>query len=144
MKFSQCFLLLSLVTSVAMTSNVRANEPDPFNKRLLRVELVMSFRKEINLTKQQSDDLGKLVVQMQQSVAQKQWEMQSDYFALIEALDKSRIDEDEALSLVKSAVDAENAIKVEQIRLLIRLRNLLSADQIQFLRDQLDNGWSDS
>lgn len=138
------FCISALLAAVLSTGHVSAAEPDPFHKRLLPVELVMSFRQEINLSKQQRDELGRLVVQMQQSVAEKQWEMQSDYFALIDTLDQTRIDEAEAISLVESAVDAENAIKVEQIRLLIRLRNLLNAQQIEFLRKQLDDGWSES
>jgi len=36
------------------------------------------------------------------------------------------------------------AIKVEQVRLLIRLRNLLTAEQVEFLRKKLDEGWSES
>ena len=144
MKFVQYLSLILVLAAGFVSRDVQADEPDPFHKRLLPVELVMSYRKEIELSQQQSDELGKLVVQMQQSVAQKQWEMQSDYFALIEALDQTRIDEEEAIALVQSAIAAENAIKVEQVRLLVRLRNLLSPQQIEFLRRQLDNGWTDS
>ncbi|XOV82008.1 MAG: hypothetical protein ACFHXK_14205 [bacterium] len=144
MKFLQSLLLICLLTVCLVSSDVAADEPDPFHKRLLPVELVMSFRREIKLSEAQSEELGKLVVQMQQAVAQKQWEMQSDYFALIDALDQSRIDEARAITLVQSAIAAENAIKVEQIRLLVRLRNLLQPEQIEFLRRQLDNGWSES
>jgi Spy/CpxP family protein refolding chaperone len=132
-----------LAASVA-SINAHAEEPGPFNKRLLPVELVMSFRNEIDLSAAQNDQIGKLVVQVQQSVAEKQWQMQSDYFALVKALDQTKIDEDVAIKLAKSAVDAENAIKIEQIRLLIRLRNLLTTDQVEFLRKRLDEGWSDT
>lgn len=135
-----CCLLASLAASI----NLHAEEPGPFNKRLLPVELVMSFRNEIDLSAAQNDQIGKLVVQVQQSVAEKQWQMQSDYFALVKALDKTKIDEDVAIKLARSAVDAENAIKIEQIRLLIRLRNLLTPAQVDFLRQQLDEGWSDT
>ena len=133
----------SLCLAVSLTSaHALAEESDPFDKRLLPVELVMSFRNEIGLTKAQNDAIGKLVVQVQQAVAEKQWQMQSDYFALIETLDEPRIDEAEAIALAQSAVEAENTIKIEQIRLLIRLRNLLEPEQIAFLRQQLDDGWS--
>lgn len=133
-----------LLACLAANINVHAEESDPFNKRLLPVELVMSFRNEIDLSAAQHDQIGKLVVQVQQSVAEKQWQMQSDYFALIEALDETMIDEAVAIKLAKSAVDAENAIKIEQIRLLIRLRNLLTPEQVDFLRTRLDEGWSDT
>ena len=86
--------------------------------------------------------IGKLVVEVQKSVAEKQWQMQSTYFELIEQLEATEIDEDETLRLVRSAIDTENDIKVEQVRLLIRLRNLLNPEQIAYLKDKIANGWS--
>jgi Spy/CpxP family protein refolding chaperone len=131
-----------VLAGLLFAGHAHSAEDDPFKKRLLPVELVMSFRSEIGLTKNQRNEIGKMVVQTQQSVAEKQWQMQSDYFELIAELDKPKIDEDTALALAKSAVDAENAIKIEQVRLLIRLRNLLEPEQISFLREQLNKGWS--
>jgi Spy/CpxP family protein refolding chaperone len=114
---------------------------DPFGDRLLPVELVMAFRKDINLTAAQNKHLGELVVSLQTAVASKQWEMQSAYFELIDVLDQPTIDEARATELAKRAIDTENQIKVEQLRLLIRLRNMLEPEQIQYLRARLAEGW---
>jgi Spy/CpxP family protein refolding chaperone len=111
-----------------------AAEEDPFDGRLLPLELVMAHRKDIGLTRDQSTRIGELVVAMQKAVADKQWRMQSAYFDLMALLDEPAIDEAAALALAKQAVDTENEIKLEQMRLLIRLRNLLTADQITLLR----------
>ena len=118
-----------------------AAEKDPFNGKLLPVELVMSFRKEIDLTSEQNKAIGKMIVEVQKSIAERQWQMQSSYFELMEQLDEVEVDEEAALALAKQAVDTENEIKLEQMRLLIRLRNLLEPQQIAFLREQLANGW---
>ena len=118
-----------------------AAEKDPFNGKLLPVELVMSFRKEISLTSEQNKAIGKMIVEVQKSVAEKQWQMQSVYFDLMEKLDEAKVDEEAAIALAKQAVDTENAIKLAQMRLLIRLRNLLEPQQIAFLREQLNSGW---
>jgi Spy/CpxP family protein refolding chaperone len=118
-----------------------AAEKDPFNGKLLPVELVMSFRKEIDLTSEQNKAIGKMIVEVQKSIAERQWQMQSSYFELMEQLDEVKVDEEAALALAKQAVDTENEIKLEQMRLLIRLRNLLEPQQIAFLREQLINGW---
>jgi len=133
-----CTLLLSLFC----TGSRAASPPDdPFGNRLLPVELIMAFRKQIDLTPEQNKHIGELVVALQTNVAAKQWEMQSAYFELIEVLDQPTIDEARATALAKRAIDTENQIKVEQLRLLIRLRNLLSAEQIAYLRARLAEGW---
>ena len=117
------------------------HDEDPFQGRLLPVELVMAFRRDVNLSKAQNEKIGSMVVDMQKDVAAKQWAMQTAYFDLLEVMDAPTIDEDEAIRLVRQAIDAENDIKVNQIRMLIQLRNLLDEDQIAFLRARLDEGW---
>ena len=126
------------------SQSAAADEPDPFEGRLLPLELVMSFRKEIDLTKEQNREIGQLVVELQKSVAEKQWQMQSAYFDLIEALDEDKIDEEHTIGLVDTAVGTENQIKLEQIRFLIRIRNMLNDEQIAFLREKIDEGWTES
>ena len=113
-----------------------AAEADPFDGRLLPLELVMAHRKEIDLTGGQNKQIGALVVEMQKAVADKQWQMQSAYFDLMAVLDEPQVDEAQALELARQAVDTENEIKIEQMRLLIRVRNLLTAEQIATLRSK--------
>ena len=138
-------LTLALVlATLTVSPQVVADEPDPFEGRLLPLELVMSFRKEIDLTKEQNREIGQLVVELQKSVAEKQWQMQSAYFDLIEALDEEKIDEEHTIGLVDTAVGTENEIKLEQIRFLIRIRNMLDENQIAFLREKIDEGWTES
>jgi Spy/CpxP family protein refolding chaperone len=113
-----------------------AAEADPFDGRLLPLELVMAHRKEIGLTAGQNKQIGALVVDMQKAVADKQWRMQSAYFDLMAVLDEPQVDETRALELARQAVDTENEIKLEQMRLLIRVRNVLTAEQIATLRSK--------
>ncbi|MEM6999972.1 MAG: hypothetical protein AAF529_04255 [Pseudomonadota bacterium] len=118
-----------------------AEDADPFQGRLLPLELVMEFRRQIELTDKQNDAIGELVVALQRAVARRQWQMQSAYFDLKDALDAKQIDEEPTLQLVRQALQSENQIKVAQIGFLIKLRNLLDDKQIEFLRKQLDAGW---
>jgi Spy/CpxP family protein refolding chaperone len=101
----------------------------------------MAFRKQIDLTPEQNKRIGALVVELQQNVAGKQWEMQTAFTDLLEQLDQNPIDEQRALDLTKHAVDIENQIKVEQLRMLIRVRNMLTDSQVEFLRARLAAGW---
>lgn len=131
----------TLVGCLLGTSPALAADPDPFGGRLLPIELVMAFRKQIDLTPEQSKRIGALVVELQQNVAGKQWEMQTAFTDLLEQLDQNPIDEQRALDLTKRAVDIENQIKVEQLRMLIRVRNMLTDPQVEFLRARLAAGW---
>ena len=125
-----------LVMLLAMTPfpAFAEEEEDPFDGRLLSLELIMAHRSEIGLTRAQNKEIGELVVAVQQAVAGKSWDMQSAYFELMEVLDEAQIDEDRAIALAKQAVDTENEIKLEQMRLLIRLRNLLTPEQVAVLQ----------
>lgn len=128
-------MMVCMVTLIAPPLTVVAQEQaDPFDGRLLPVELIMTHRTEIGLTTAQNKRIGELVVAVQQAVAGYQWEMQSAYFELIEVLDQADIDETRAIALVRKAVETENEIKLEQMRLLIRLRNLLTPEQVTLLQ----------
>jgi Spy/CpxP family protein refolding chaperone len=137
-RFSCGVLLCGLLMGV---SDPAAAADDPFGNRVLPIELVMAYRKQIDLTPAQSKQLGEMVVALQTAVAGKQWEMQSTYFELLDVLDQPTIDEARATALAKRAIDTENEIKIEQLRLLIRLRNMLDAKQIDYLRARLAEGW---
>ena len=135
------YIVALLLCSLLFASPAGAAEPDPFGGRLLPIELVMAFRKQIDLTAEQNKRMGAMVVELQQNVAGKQWEMQSAFTDLLELLDQNPVDEARALDLAKHAVDIENTIKVEQIRMLIRVRNMLTDTQVEFLRGRLAAGW---
>ena len=132
---------LVLVCCMAVALPAAAAEPDPFGGRLLPIELVVAFRKQIDLTPEQNKRLGELVVELQQSVAGKQWEMQTTFADLLEQLDQNPIGEQRALDLARHAIDVENQIKVEQLRMLVRVRNMLTDSQVEFLRARLAAGW---
>jgi len=128
--------LLAVLLAVTPLPAFAEEKEDPFDGRLLSLELIMAHRNEIGLSKAQNKEIGELVVAVQQAVAGKSWAMQSAYFELMEVLDESEIDEDRAIALAKQAVDTENEIKLEQMRLLIRLRNLLTPEQVATLQER--------
>jgi Spy/CpxP family protein refolding chaperone len=134
-------LVVVLLLSVPRGAWANAEEDDPFQGRLLPVELVMAFRREIDLTREQSAAIGELVVELQEAVAKPQWQMQSTYFDLLESLDEPRVDEQRVMTLAEQALIQENVIKLAQIRLLVRVRNLLTPDQVAFLQARVAEGW---
>jgi len=137
----RALLLLALLAGGLHAPLARAEEDeDPFDGRLLPVELIMAHRRAIALTPEQSRRIGEHVVALQKAVAELEWQMQSSFFELLEVLDQPKIDEEEALRLADAAVGTENLIKLEQMRLLIRVRNLLTPAQVAQLRELRDDG----
>ncbi|MEM8769332.1 MAG: hypothetical protein AAGE43_17975 [Pseudomonadota bacterium] len=129
------FVLIVLAT-LPLGAVAEEKDEDPFDGRLFAPELIMANRNAIGLTGEQNKEIGKLVVAVQQAVAGRTWEMQSAYFELMEVLDEPMVDEERAIALAKQAVDTENEIKLEQMRLLIRLRNLLTPEQVAILQEK--------
>lgn len=119
----------------------RADEADPFQGKLLPLELVMEFRQQIELGRDQQKEIGRMAVELQQSVAAQQWQMQSAYFDLLDLMEAEVIDEEQAVRFMKQAIDAENAIKVAQVQFLIRVRNLLDRKQVRYLQQKVAEGW---
>ena len=128
--------LLALLIAVPHGAFAEEKDEDPFDGRLFAPELIMAHRNAIGLTAEQNKAIGELVVGVQQAVAGRTWEMQSAYFELMEVLDQPPVDEERAIALAKQAVDTENEIKLEQMRLLIRLRNLLTPEQVAILQEK--------
>lgn len=127
-------VLLALLLALPLAAVAEEEEDDPFDGRLISPELIMANRSAIDLTRDQHKQIGELMVAVQQAVAGKTWEMQSAYFELMEVLDEAVVDEEQAIGLARQAVNAENEIKLEQMRLLIRLRNLLTPEQLEILQ----------
>ncbi len=59
--------------------------------------------------------------------------MQEAYQAIMTELDRAPIDEDKILELAHKALLAENQVKKKQMAMLVRLKNLLTAEQVSYL-----------
>lgn len=118
-----------------------AAEEDPFGGRLIPIEAVMAFRKQIDLTDAQNARVGVLFSELQKEVASIQWGMQSAYFELLDVLDQSPIDPQRATEFARGAIEGETKVKLAQLRMLIEVRNLLTNEQFTFLRARIAEGW---
>jgi glutamine synthetase len=109
MVLTRRFIAMIALLAALAALPASAAEADPFGGRLLPIELVMAFKKQIDFTADQNKQMGALVVELQQNVAGKQWEMQTTFVDLLEALDQNPIEEQRALDLAKHAIDVENS-----------------------------------
>ena len=129
-----------LVAAVAIfslgTAMAADNKEDPFKGKLFAPNVILENQAELGLTKDQFTEIRAAVVEVQGSVAEYDWDMREAYLKLMAELDESPISEDRVLEHAEVALLAENQVKKHQMAMLVRLKNLLTAEQIAYLESQ--------
>jgi hypothetical protein len=129
-----------LVAAVAIfslgTAMAADNKEDPFKGKLFAPNVILENQAELGLTKDQFTEIRAAVVEVQGNVAEYEWDMREAYLKLMAELDESPISEDRVLEHAEVALLAENQVKKHQMAMLVRLKNLLTADQIAYLESQ--------
>ena len=109
------------------------DKKDPFKGKLFAPNVILENQAELNLSKEQFTKIRAAVVEVQGNVAEHEWDMREAYLRIMEELDKSPIDEDAVLEHAETALLAENQVKKHQMAMLVRLKNLLTDEQIAIL-----------
>ena len=127
------FLVLAMA-SLAVGSAIAAGpNEDVFKGKLFPPNIILEHQAELKLSKAQFTDIRAAVVAVQAGVAEHEWDMREAYQALMRELDQAPIDEDRVLEHANAALLAENQVKKKQMAMLVRLKNLLTAEQISYL-----------
>ncbi|MDX1507124.1 MAG: hypothetical protein R3358_02510 [Woeseiaceae bacterium] len=124
----------TLMTALILASPASAQDKkDPFKGKLFAPNVILENQAELDLSKEQFTKIRAAVVEVQGKVAEHEWDMREAYLRIMEELDRSPIDEDAVLEHAEAALLAENQVKKHQMAMLIRLKNLLTAEQIAIL-----------
>ena len=126
---------LSLVASVALAQGMPGKK-DVFKGKLFAPNIILENQDALALTKEQFTAIKAAVVDVQGSVAEHEWDLREAYMKTLASLDESPIDEDKVMKNVEAALLAENQVKQSQVRMLIRLRKLLTEEQVEYLQAQ--------
>ncbi len=126
-------LMCLMLSGLGTTAAAQDVKDDPFRGKLFPPNVILEHKDDLKLTKQQFTDIRAAVVEVQSGVAEHEWDMAEAYSALMQALDRTPIDEDAVLVHAESALRAENEVKKKQIAMLVRLRNLLTGEQVAYL-----------
>lgn len=110
------------------------HQKDVFKGKLFPPNVIMEHQAELGLSKEQFTAIRAAVVEVQSNVAGYEWDLREAFQRVLSALDKSPIDEDEVLASLEVALRAENEVKKQQVAMLIRLRKLLTDEQVEYLR----------
>ena len=129
--------ILVLLVAMSLGSGI-ASAADPkmdvFKGKLFAPNIILEHQAELNLNKQQFTAIRNAVVEVQGNIAGFEWDVREAYMKLMAELDKAPIDEKRVLEYASAAMLAENEVKKQQMLMLVRLRNLLTNEQIEFLQ----------
>ena len=104
-------------------------EEDPFALVLFSPELIMQHARAIRLNDEQRAAITRLIEQLQGKVIGLQWQLAEQVQALRETLGNTKVDQDRALDQLNRVLDTEKSIKKAHLEMLIRIKNVLRAEQ---------------
>ena len=125
-----CLILWSAVT----VAQAPGDQKDVFKGKLFAPNIILEHQDELALSKEQFTAIRAAVVDVQGNVAEHEWDMREAYMQIMADLDDSPVDEASVLQNVEAALLAENQVKKLQVAMLIRLRNLLTDEQVEYLQ----------
>lgn len=125
--------IAALATMGLSTAATAQDKGEPFKGKLFPPNVILENQTALDLSKEQFTKIRAAVVEVQSGVAEHEWDMREAYMKLMEELDKSPIDEARVLEHASVALSAENQVKKMQIAMLVRLKNLLTDEQIAML-----------
>ena len=111
------------------------SDADPFQGLLFSPEEVMQHQSAIGLTGEQRKQLVTEITQAQADLVPYQMEMAQFGETLMRRLAEPEIDEDAALGAATRIIELESMVKQRHLRLAIRIKNLLNAEQKTLLED---------
>jgi hypothetical protein len=103
--------------------------------RLFAPELILQHRAELKLTDAQRDALRRELVGVQAKASEIDFEMLDLSTEVTAMLDHHPIDSKPVMGQVEKMLAAENRKKMLYLEMLIRIKNLLTADQVQIARN---------
>ena len=126
----------AIILLLGAASVVAAQEPEPeFAKHLFPPELVMQHQQNLRLTPEQRTSITQAIRDLQLKVVDLQWKMQDEAQKLTELVQGARVDEAQTLAQVDRVLGVEREIKRAHMALLVRIKNLLTPEQQDALRN---------
>jgi Spy/CpxP family protein refolding chaperone len=127
-------VLLSTASAMAQQPSPHPSPDSGFASRLFPPELVMQQQRRLGLTAEQRDRITAAIKELQGQVIDFQWRMQDEEQRLTGLLDQPSVDATAALAQVDRLLEIERQIKKAHLGLLIKIKNVLTPEQQETLR----------
>jgi Spy/CpxP family protein refolding chaperone len=102
--------------------------------RVFPVDLVMEHQADIALDSAQRDAITKEVARAQADLVKLQFDLEAEKEKLVKVLDGAKVDEAKSKDAAAALMAKENAIKAAHLAMLVRIKNVLTAEQQQKLK----------
>jgi len=96
--------------------------------------VIMQHQEEIGLTEKQINTIKNEMKAFQSEIVDVQWDLHAGKAGLEKGFDTEKIDLKEALKSIDKVLDAENRLKRQHLSLLIKIHNVLTAEQQEILK----------
>ena len=120
----------ALILLIATSSFAQEKPDDPIGRYLVPPDLIMSHSQELNLIDKQRAAIKSEVQKAQAKFIDMQWDMKEETEKMVRLLQQTPADEARILEQADKVMALEREIKKTQLSLLIRIRNVLTAEQM--------------
>ena len=135
MNRKQLYALAFVILCASPVWGFAPERGDAIGRWLFKPEMIMKFSSQLDLSEQQQEVLKSELKSAQGSIFDIKWQLNEESEKLKTILKTKPIDEEEMLAQSDKVMELEHQIKRVHLTLLARLKNMLSDEQIQTLRD---------
>lgn len=129
-------LLSTIATSLLVPlAGLSADQADAIRQLLYPPELIMKYRSELNLDKQQEETIREQLRETQSAVFDLRWQMKDESERLAEMLQARPIDEAGVLSQADKVMGLEQQVKLTHLAMLVRFKNMMNDSQLAKLKE---------
>jgi len=129
-------LLATIAASIIMPLvGFSADPADPIKQLLYPPDLIMKYRSELNLDKQQENTIREELRKTQAAVFDLRWQMKDEGERLAEMLRTTPINETAVLSQAGKVMGLEQQVKLTHLVMLVRLKNMMNDSQLVQLKE---------
>ena len=121
--------------TVTRPDTTRTPGASDFSQHLFPPELIMQNQGRLRITEPQREAILQEIYKVQATAAQVQWRVSDESEKLNQLLERANVQESEVLAQAERMMTWEIAVKRAQLTMLIRIRNLLTAEQKAMLKD---------
>ena len=127
-------LLFLSISAFAQQPPPQPND-DPIGRQLFPPEMVMGHQDELGLQEKQRAAIRSEVHKVQSRFVDLQWQLSEDTEKMASLLRGTPIDEAKVLEQADKVMAQEREVKKMQLSLLVRIKNLLTPEQIAKLQE---------
>jgi hypothetical protein len=132
--FAACLLVLGLLLAAPPGATEQADKDEWIEGKLFGPELILKYQSNLKLTEKQRDMIGAELKRVQAQAAESDWLLMTEASQLQILIDQHPVDAKAVLTGVDRVFEAENRKKRLFMEMLINIKNMLTSEQVNYLR----------